>query len=822
MKIKFLKIFQFSLLVVVLTSFVPAFASSGCISPTYYMSSKLTKGSNTINYTRAQSKDSNTEGEVSALQSFLKAKGYLRSDVVTTGAYGTQTLNAVKKFQRENGINPTGATGPATRAAISRISCAEQGADVVVSSLAPVVNTSSNLVAQPLQVMSAVSSRFTTKAGIMDAIRKYPCMFDSILFPNVEDKDGYYSMLARSKCVYLPRVVETWSNPPIWQTITANMDLIKSKTDGKSYVYGMFIAESIDTTANYFDDTGRKFDFAAMCRPGSQNHWGTNTCIPTTNSEEYMRYLRYIITKAMDVGIQDFMFGQTGHQDTSRKLPAFVAEMRQLAAQKGVAVVFGQQPNDLSDETYLKSFDYINGSTCPEGVSAHEYCIQNTDIVKNKSKANLVLAELDWSSVSDDIHLFAKMNSNDRKSWLTAKINNLSSLGVAFNRPFRIPLNGGADGACHGSNQYVYSPDNKYGCKDEDFLNATFVQSQVTVVPAPVVKSFTASKTTIVEGELVTLSWINTNAQGCKISVNEDSVPLDMSSNGTYVVSPSTTSEYRIVCYNGTSYSPIVSTKITVNQPAPTVTSSWSPSTVTSGGSATYSYSSTNAIKCKVTHASGQGTWDPADTVYTNTYRNLTANDTTYVTCYNSQGVASDQSAASLKVTVPVVENTCISPNLKVSNTCVIYDGVGPSLDSINVLYVLFLNRQADIGGLQYWDSTNKSISDITAAIKASSEYTELHPVSCVEPVGIAKVLGASTMCLSLTRDIHRGNESQDTKDLQTFLIKKGLLTESVTGFYGDSTVAAVKSYQTSKNLPATGMVYSFTRQAIEKDSCGD
>jgi hypothetical protein len=82
-------------------------------------------------------------------------------------------------------------------------------------------------------------------------------------------------------------------------------------------------------------------------------------------------------------------------------------------------------------------------------------------------------------------------------------------------------------------------------------------------------------------------------------------------------------------------------------------------------------------------------------------------------------------------------------------------------------------------------------------------------------------VLGASASCTEIARNLHRGDESADTTLLQTFLHSVGLLND-VTGFYGDNTVSAVKAYQGSKGLSATGMVYELTRDAIRGESCGD
>ncbi len=82
------------------------------------------------------------------------------------------------------------------------------------------------------------------------------------------------------------------------------------------------------------------------------------------------------------------------------------------------------------------------------------------------------------------------------------------------------------------------------------------------------------------------------------------------------------------------------------------------------------------------------------------------------------------------------------------------------------------------------------------------------------------QVLGVEASCVDLTTNIHRGAESPKVLLLQKFLVQKGFLYDTPTGFYGDSTVEAVKEYQKSINLPETGMVYDFTRQAIKHDSC--
>lgn len=70
------------------------------------------------------SRDASTGGFVTVLQDFLRTKSYLT--VPSTGYFGYATLGAVKSFQKAEKISAIGTVGPLTRAAIIRVSCAEQ------------------------------------------------------------------------------------------------------------------------------------------------------------------------------------------------------------------------------------------------------------------------------------------------------------------------------------------------------------------------------------------------------------------------------------------------------------------------------------------------------------------------------------------------------------------------------------------------------------------------------------------------------------------------------------------------------------------------
>ncbi len=91
-----------------------------------------------ITYTLGyRSSDAKTNGQVSELQDFLIASGYL--DGQTSGFFGIKTVTAVKKFQAANGIRQTGSVAALTRAKIKTISCdlSASDASVPVAPLTP-------------------------------------------------------------------------------------------------------------------------------------------------------------------------------------------------------------------------------------------------------------------------------------------------------------------------------------------------------------------------------------------------------------------------------------------------------------------------------------------------------------------------------------------------------------------------------------------------------------------------------------------------------------------------------------------------------------
>jgi peptidoglycan hydrolase-like protein with peptidoglycan-binding domain len=70
---------------------------------------------------RLGSNDTQVDGDVSGLQTFLQDEGYLKID--PTGYFGNSTFKAVKKFQAKYGISQVGSVGSITRKKIQILSC---------------------------------------------------------------------------------------------------------------------------------------------------------------------------------------------------------------------------------------------------------------------------------------------------------------------------------------------------------------------------------------------------------------------------------------------------------------------------------------------------------------------------------------------------------------------------------------------------------------------------------------------------------------------------------------------------------------------------
>lgn len=327
----------------------------------------------------------------------------------------------------------------------------------------------------------------------MAKLKNQGCVADGFLSGYGGDINSSIALINRSDCYYLHRALETWLKPPDFELARK----IQERVTKPNTVYGMFLAEAIDTKEDYYYPyEDRNFKFRQMCRDGTIGAWGEHTCKPSLKQEEYRKYLTYITQQAMDMGVQVFMFGEVFYQDNpdmdKTQMPEVIASMRQSAADRGLQIVIGAQTNDIDDPNYLKLFDFVEG-----GVGLHtdgtiedgpcfsrwyqnpgDWCWALLWNERFKSQANNVLVHLDWSGkIGDDMSVFTRMSQEERLATLKSLQAYFRERDVGFMMPLLATLQK-ENGGCHGKKDRYYSASRKYTCQDEDGINALLKQGK--------------------------------------------------------------------------------------------------------------------------------------------------------------------------------------------------------------------------------------------------------------------------------------------------------------------------------------------------------
>ncbi len=134
-------------------STTPATSGSYCL----YLKNNMTLGS----------RDSDTSGEVTLLQDYLRENGFLNSE--STGYYGQLTKNAVIAFQKKYGVSQTGYTGLYTRSKIREISCknAEPIVAVKTTSTSTSTKTSTSTSTATTTTTTTKTATLTTSSIVM-------------------------------------------------------------------------------------------------------------------------------------------------------------------------------------------------------------------------------------------------------------------------------------------------------------------------------------------------------------------------------------------------------------------------------------------------------------------------------------------------------------------------------------------------------------------------------------------------------------------------------------------------------------------------------
>ena len=314
----------------------------------------------------------------------------------------------------------------------------------------------------------------------MERLKTQGCVTDGLLSEYNPENRNFIDLINRSRCYYLHRAIETWRKPPDFETV----DYVMNQITKKDVAYGMFIAEAVNTRAKYFNDYEKRyFDFKKMCRDGSINDWGEATCKPDFASEEYQNYLKYITQKAIDLGVQSFMFGQIYMQEGKNKdyAPEIVKRIRAYAKKRGIDIVIGAQTGAITDPKYLKLFDFIEGGVgldesgnietgpCLSSRGSCWALLWHSDF---SSLAKNVLLHLDWTGIkSDDLDIFTRMDQAKRAETLRSLYDYFTSRDMGFLMPFFGVLDR-ENGGCYGPKKRFYSPDMEYSCQDENAINA--------------------------------------------------------------------------------------------------------------------------------------------------------------------------------------------------------------------------------------------------------------------------------------------------------------------------------------------------------------
>ncbi|MBP6949175.1 MAG: peptidoglycan-binding protein [Candidatus Pacebacteria bacterium] len=113
------------------------------------------------------SRDANTGGDVTTLQTYLSQANFLDAD--PTGYFGRATKKAVQDFQRANNITPLGSVGPYTRTKIKEISCTDSNTNTTSVNTTPVVNTNTQVVANPSATVNTATNQVTTNTATIQA-----------------------------------------------------------------------------------------------------------------------------------------------------------------------------------------------------------------------------------------------------------------------------------------------------------------------------------------------------------------------------------------------------------------------------------------------------------------------------------------------------------------------------------------------------------------------------------------------------------------------------------------------------------------------------
>lgn len=187
--------------------------------------------------------------------------------------------------------------------------------------------------------------------------------------------------------------------------------------------------------------------------------------------------------------------------------------------------------------------------------------------------------------------------------------------------------------------------------------NVPITVSNVAPPPLPVIQSVAASPATVTAGQSSLISWSTLNASSCDVTPN-GAVGTTAKSWQTPALTTVGVKTYTLICYNTAVQSVSKTVDVTVvAAPTPPTKPTFTAdkTTVQSGGSVTFSWSSAGATSCVF----NPGNIGGAATVSGKVVSNITANTTYTLTCQNAAG---STQATPITVTVTAVPVPAANP----------------------------------------------------------------------------------------------------------------------------------------------------------------
>ena len=371
------------------------------------------------------------------------------------------------------------------------------------------------------QQSANTTAHFLPPSKLLPVMKAAGCSWNGMTWPGPQYTliPNYAENLAelnRSNCQYLSRSIEGWGmylDGNAFNAIEQNMAMMFQATK-KKVINGFNLPEAIPLNGTFYDPyTNQNLNYSDMCGPTT---YFPGFCTPSFYQPAYREYLRAVTRHAMQIGIQDFTFGNMGYQDelcltnpdgsiqcrTNSIAYQVFDEMRAYAHSIGLEITIGGQYDDeltvQNVKVNLSSWDYSYSATlenadgsftqdCSGTASSIQPTLQqaggagscanpwydwNNPVITSQT---YVLVHLDWwDPTNDDITRFSELPQSRRNNFITTFYSFLKSINAGFSMP--VEQSGGNSPACNAGlasdGAPIFQADVNYACNVEAAVNA--------------------------------------------------------------------------------------------------------------------------------------------------------------------------------------------------------------------------------------------------------------------------------------------------------------------------------------------------------------